>query len=235
MTADLPRALREFEEAMPRFAAYMYKQVAKHVGKRVLDAGAGTGIYSEMLSEDGRKVVAVESDPVLLPMLHSRLDRYGAEIYSGDLGAAQGLPEFEPVDSAICLNVLEHVADDGQALRNMRERFLPGGKLVLLVPAHPRLYNRMDRAVGHFRRYREDHLVALLAQTGWIVNDVTYFNSFSIPAWFVAGNLLMKDTAGKSLSKLGDLLTPILSRLDQYVMRGRVGISLVAVATKPLP
>jgi len=235
MTADLPKALQEFEEAMPSFAGYMYRRVSKYLGTRVLDAGAGAGTYGEMLLNEGRQVVAIESDPALLQVLHSRLDGPGAEVYGGDLASPDGLPSFEAVDSSICLNVLEHIEDDRKALANIRERLRPGGTLVVLVPAHPVLYNHIDKAVGHYRRYRRAQLLDTLRQTGWQVGEITYFNAPSILAWFIAGKVLRKDVPGKSLSRFGDTLMPFLNWIDKNLIRGSLGISLIAVATKPAP
>ena len=52
-------------------------------------------------------------------------------------------------DTVICSNVLEHIEDDVRALRNIRTLLKPGGRLLLYVPATPRLYCAIDRHVGH--------------------------------------------------------------------------------------
>jgi 2-polyprenyl-3-methyl-5-hydroxy-6-metoxy-1,4-benzoquinol methylase len=43
-------------------------------------------------------------------------------------------------DSCVCLNVLEHIEHDRDALRRMAGVLAPGGVVILLVPASPRLY-----------------------------------------------------------------------------------------------
>src|SRR5438067_2096884 len=48
-------------------------------------------------------------------------------------------------DTAICFNVLEHVHRDTEALKTIRSALAPGGRLLLLVPAHPALYGNIDR------------------------------------------------------------------------------------------
>ena len=68
----------------------------------------------------------------------------------------------------VCLNVLEHIEDDVSALENMKKALqATNGRLVLLVPAGPRLYSALDQNLGHFRRYDEAGLRDLAAKTGF--------------------------------------------------------------------
>ena len=121
------------------------------------DAGAGIGTYAEMLLADGHEVVALEYDAAFASQLKERFaGNPRVSVVQSDLCNSGGLPEFAAADSMLCLNVPEHVPDDLLALKNMRERVKPGGSLALPVPAYPWVFNSMDKAVGHFRRYRKD-------------------------------------------------------------------------------
>ena len=79
------------------------------------------------------------------------------------------LTRFDPaafaakgIDTIVCLNVLEHVEDDRGALRRLHAALAPGGRLLLLVPAHEWLYGAIDRAIDHHRRYERAGLEATL-------------------------------------------------------------------------
>lgn len=229
----LAGALREMEATMPRFARWMYDTVKSGLGQRVVDAGAGIGAYAELMLADGREVVALE----YLPIFADEMERRFAEnpkvtVFQADLSDPAGLPDFPPADSMICLNVLEHVEDDLSALRNMRQRLKPGGRLVVLVPAYAWLFNSMDRAVGHYRRYRKGELESRLQDAGWQVERVFRFNAFGVPGWFIGG-LLRRQTAGKTLFQLYDSLTPAFTIVEKYLIRGLWGLSLVAVCRRP--
>jgi SAM-dependent methyltransferase len=230
--SDAMRAiLREVDDTMPGLAARLYGEVERHLGERVIDAGAGVGLYCGMLLDHGKQVVALESDSTLLPALRSRLEPRGGAVYACDLAAPEGLPDFAPADSAICINVAEHVENDARALRNLGQRVKQQGRLIILVPAHPWLYNRLDAAVAHWRRYTRQRLLDTLTESGWRVDDVRYFNSISIPAWFITGTVLRRDVPGRSLTRLAGAAMPVMNWLDKRLARGRVGISLVAVAS----
>jgi SAM-dependent methyltransferase len=228
----LGTALGDIEQAMPRFARWMYATVKPALGNRVVDAGAGIGTYAEMLLADGHEVVALEYDATFASRLKDRFaGNPKVSVFQSDLCNPDGLPEFAPVDSMLCLNVLEHVPDDALALKNMRERVKPGGSLALLVPAGPRLLNSMDRAIGHYRRYSKSELERKLKATGWVVERSFRFNAFGIPGWFVAG-LLGRKTPGRTLSSLYDALTPGFAVAERYAIRGLVGLSLVAICCR---
>jgi SAM-dependent methyltransferase len=226
-------ALEDMEQAMPHFARWMYATLRGRVGHRVLDAGAGIGTYSELLLEDGREVVALEYH---LPFAEHLKVRFAREprivVHQADLSAAAGLPLFDPVDSALCLNVLEHLQDDVQALCNIRERVKPGGTLALLVPAYCWLYNSIDGAIGHYRRYGRRELKARLGDSGWKMESIFRFNSFGVPGWFVSG-LLRRKTPGRDLTRLYDALVPAFAAAEKYAIRGLWGLSLVALCRNP--
>jgi len=235
-TPHLGAALSDIEQALPRFARWMYRTVSSELGQRVLDAGAGLGTHTELLLEDGRSVVALESDAGFVEHLRRRFQgNPRVSVYHGDLARPGGLADFAQVDSALCLNVLEHIEDDVRALTNLRERVRPGGTLAVLVPAHRWLYNNLDRAIGHHRRYSRARFLEVLEAGGWSVERCFYFNVFAIPGWFVSGSLLRRTNPGRDLTRLYDFLIPVLSRVESALFRGRLGMSLVAICRRADP
>ncbi len=229
----LADALQDIEQAMPRFARWLYRTVRQDLGDRVLDAGAGIGTYTDLLVDDGRAVVSLESDPTFAEHLRQRFaGNQRVTVYRADLADGGGLPDFPEVDSALCLNVLEHIEDDVQAIRNLHARVRPGGTLVALVPAYPALFNAMDRSLGHYRRYRKAEFLEKLAAGGWTVERAFRFNTFGIPGWFVSGSLLKRSKPGRDLTRLYDFMIPLFSALERNMVRGAAGLSLVAVCRR---
>jgi SAM-dependent methyltransferase len=230
---NLTVALQDIEGGMPRLASWLYRSVSGELGNSVLDAGAGIGTYTTFLVQDQRSVVALENDPLFVEELRRTFgDSPLVCVCQCDLADPDGLPAFPEVDSALCLNVLEHIEDDLQALQNMRERVRPGGKLVALVPAYPWLYNRMDHTLGHYRRYRKGTLLERLKASGWTIERSFYFNVFSIAGWFVAGSILRRSRPGRDLARVLDFMMPFLSFLERHLVRGKAGLSLVAVCRR---
>src|SRR4051812_11850264 len=80
-------------------------------------------------------------------------------------GDAQALPIADRVASTVvAFDVLEHLVDDVAAVREMSRVLTPGGRLLVAVPADPRLWSMHDEAVGHVRRYTRESLCVVLEQ-----------------------------------------------------------------------
>jgi SAM-dependent methyltransferase len=126
------------------------------------------------------------------------------------------------------LNVLEHIPDDGAALADLRERLLPDGRLLLLVPAHPLLFGATDRAIGHQRRYSVGALRSLLRRRRFHVDALRPVNPVGAFGWLVSSRLLGRERIPTAPLRLYDALVPVLRPLD--ALRLPFGLSLWAVA-----
>ena len=226
----LERALADLAAAR-NYNAWLFDRARPHLGKRVLDAGAGLGTFTELARATGANVVALEPEPAFAEHLRRRFtSRPEVTVVEG---AAEALPDAVPgdLDSILCLNVLEHVADDAAALRAFRDRLRPGGRLLLLVPAHPALYGAYDREVGHVRRYRRPALRARLLDAGLEVDALRHVNPVGALGWLVRVRLARRGDWPSGSFRTFDRLVPALRHLDR--LRLPVGLSLWAVARRP--
>ena len=216
-------------ERAGRYNAWLAGRALPHLGRRVLDAGAGTGVFTEALAGRAERVVAVETDAALVPELRARLaGRANVEVVHGD-ALDPGLGD--DFDSVVCFNVLEHVEDDVAALSTLARRLVPGGRLLLLVPAHPFLYGPMDETVGHHRRYRRRDVRERLRRAGYAVDEVRLVNPIGAVGWLVAGRVLRRRVIPGGPLGLYDRLVPLLRVLD--AARLPLGLSVWAVAHRP--
>jgi SAM-dependent methyltransferase len=78
-------------------------------------------------------------------------------------------------DLVAALDIIEHVEDDTGALAEIDRVLARDGTLLLSVPLHPSRWTRFDAAVGHYRRYRPEELLALLASRGFVVERSAVF------------------------------------------------------------
>ncbi len=125
---------------------------------RVLDFGCGDG---EVLAELSRDFRAVGLDPRVNDLALAR--RRGGRL----LVAAEGAVPFgQCFDLAGLFDVVEHVSDDVGLLREAAALVVPGGWVLLTVPADPRLWSKFDRYAGHYRRYTRQALETLLSDAG---------------------------------------------------------------------
>ena len=72
-------------------------------------------------------------------------------------------------DYIFSISVLEHIEDDGDALKQWGECLKPNGILLLAVPAHQNLWGKNDELSGHYRRYERSDLIRLVNNAGFSV------------------------------------------------------------------
>jgi SAM-dependent methyltransferase len=149
-------------------------------GCRVLECGCGTGNVLQMLERLGDRVTVVGMDLFAEGLLYAR-QRTRAFLVQGDLHSPPFGVRFDLVG---LFDVLEHMPDDHQVLRDLRALVADGGRLLLTVPAHPQLWSYFDEASHHCRRYKRDELLEKLHEAGYEAECVTYLMaSLLAAAW----------------------------------------------------
>jgi SAM-dependent methyltransferase len=214
-----------------RYNRWMFQQLAPWLGRRVLEIGAGIGSLTRYLV--GRELVlATDLNPRYLRILANTFERHTrVEVASLDLTQFDPAPlAAKGIDTILCLNVLEHVENDGEALRRMHAALVPGGRLVLLVPAHQRLYGAIDRAIDHHRRYGRAGLVAALEGAGFRVEHTVFFNRLGALGWYLNSVLLRRTRVPGVQLHLQNFLVPFLRAESALPLP--FGLSLIAVARR---
>ncbi|HEY9481166.1 MAG TPA: class I SAM-dependent methyltransferase, partial [Candidatus Paceibacterota bacterium] len=98
----------------------------------------GYGIYSLMLGSRGFSVDAIDIDPSRVEALRRSLSEVpeAAQHVRTHIGSLTALPfPNNSFDRIVCPEVVEHIADDQSALRELARVLAPGGKLIFSVPA----------------------------------------------------------------------------------------------------
>ena len=216
------------------YFAWQYRLAAKELGRRVIEIGCGIGNFTGLLL-DREAVIAVDAEPGCIERLKQRYpDRRNLHAFTCDLAA----PEFLELasfraDSCVCLNVLEHVEDDHDAVRKMSAVLTPGGIIALLVPAFPGLYGPIDKMLGHHRRYTRESISRLAEATGLGVQTSHYMNAIGFFGWWTNAHILKRQA--QSAAQIGFFdryVVPLTSRLEGWV-RPPFGQSLFVVLKKP--
>ena len=199
---------------------WMFEQFSAYARGRTVEVGAGIGTFSERLLAHGvRELMLLEPEAVCVARLR---ERFGSD---PRVTVVEGTADF-----VLCQNVLEHIAEESGAVKAMADVLAPGGVVTILVPAHPRLYGRLDERYGHERRYTRKRLARVIDRTGLELVDLYSFNALGIAGW------LAKSFAGKPSVSRGSLRA--YERMLPYwrAVEDRrslpVGLSLVAHARK---
>lgn len=191
---------------------------------RILDFGAGIGTFSFPLKNDGFDIDCVEADP-------SQLKRIMGE---GIMGFSDLLEvEDGAYDYIFTLNVLEHIEDDVSILQGLFNKLKPNGVLLIYVPAFQIIFSSMDKAVGHYRRYRLEDLCQLVTQSGFKVQESRYVDSLGFVASLIFKYLGSSDgKLNKRVVSIYDRFIFPLSLIVDYVTKKLFGKNLLIVAIR---
>lgn len=217
-----------------RWKAYVRKALHPYLDGDILELGAGIGETTRALrpGSRARSWTCVEPDPAMAETVDAAaLDGALGENVSTLCGTQADLPTGQHFDTALYVDVLEHIEDDQGELTEVAERLRAGGRIVVLSPAYPFLYSEFDRAIGHFRRYTKA-MLRRLAPPGMQVEAEFYLDGVGMLASLA--NKAMLRQAQPSLRQVlfwDRVLVPLSRALDPLTGR-RFGRSVVTVWQK---
>lgn len=129
----------------------------------VLEIGSGAGMLLQELAARGFTCSAMETSSQARALIRTLCSRSGHHIETHDSARSDWENRFPLV---MAFEVLEHIEDDSAALNQWSRWLVPGGTLLMSVPAHPWQWNAADVWAGHFRRYRKADLISLVEAAG---------------------------------------------------------------------
>jgi len=132
---------------------YVARLIAPFLGPRVMEVGAGLGSNIAYLHRPPvREWLALEPDAAMAREIEAKIAR--RELPSSCHARAGTIADVaEQFDAILYLDVLEHIEDDRAELVAASRHLVPGGRVVVLAPAHQFLFSPFDAAIGHHRRY----------------------------------------------------------------------------------
>lgn len=186
MQLDEYRKLAEVEDRMWYFRALNRRMVrflrraglGGGSGRRLLDAGCGTGglVRDLRAAFPGAVVVGLDFSPRACELARART---GAEIVEGSVTA---LPFADgSFDAVVSADVVCQVEDGARALREFARVVRPGGAVLVNVPAYRWLWSYHDDTCETRHRYRRGELRALFESAGLRVDFASYANLPALP------------------------------------------------------
>ncbi|PIY08375.1 MAG: class I SAM-dependent methyltransferase [Flexibacter sp. CG_4_10_14_3_um_filter_32_15] len=173
----------------------MQTDISKNGISKILNAGAATGATSVMLKKYGQ-VVSLEYDKDCSEFLSEVL---GEDILNDSL---TDLPmDDKSLDLVCAFDVIEHIKDHQQAVKEGYRVLKDNGYIFLTVPAFQILWSKHDEINHHYRRYRLKELRKILLDNGFEIEYSSYFNFLLfLPISFIRllSKLLLPKESGES-------------------------------------
>lgn len=214
---------------------YWVKIIEPYLGTKILDVGAGIGATARVLSQlKYERYLALEPDADFISrMIQAKLDGIFDNKFECLIGKTENLQMKDRFDTILYIDVLEHIENDKDELTLVAQHLLPGGRIIILSPAHQWLYTPFDEAIGHVRRYNKKSLI-LAKPDNLIVEQICYLDSVGLLA--SAGNRLIfrSSTPNKlQITTWDSWFVPCSTVIDK-IIRYKLGKSIIGIFRAPI-
>ena len=223
------------------YSRWILERLRPFLGKNIIEVGAGAGSFSQILLETGpASMTLLEPSPNLFSILSRRLP----EIDTRGIAAAHQLPLIQAFaaaspprrpDTAVYVNVLEHIEEDEEELRALHSILPAGGRLLIFVPANRWLMGSMDRQLGHCRRYTLGEITSKCRSAGFSIQMAEYFDVIGIIPWWLKYCVLKSNSMEPGAVQLYDRLVVPISRMLEGWITPPLGKSIILVAQNEGP
>ncbi len=140
----------------------------------IIDIGCGTGSNLRTLDGAGRSSVLGLDLSTYALLLAKKKVRF--PLINGDINH---LPiRTNSIGLIIAMDLLEHLDNDLDALRELHRALRNRGIIILTVPAFNFLWGTQDFATGHKKRYSRKEITNKLREVGFEILRSSYFNFF---------------------------------------------------------
>lgn len=215
--------------AVKNWKEYWSGQIRPFLRGDIVEVGAGIGSNTQLLDPGGDgRWVCLEPDRELIGQLAKNLreakPRRSYETVCGTLQTLEG----QQFDTIIYIDVLEHIENDRDELNQAASHLRPGGHLIVLSPAHQRLFSPFDAAIGHFRRYNRPMLKAI-SPASLRLEQIKYLDCAGL--LLSGANMLMlrQSMPTKSQLQFWDHWIIPISRVFDRLFLYSVGKTIIAV------
>jgi len=130
----------------------IYSEVSKVVRDKVADVGFGTGFGTHLFNVKAKEVYGYEIDEDAIQFAKSIFPFKKLYFEHGDIVKGISGPYF---DYVIMIDVLEHIKQDMEALRNIKKMMKDGGTFIMSTPNR---LSRYRKGANHVREYASKEL-----------------------------------------------------------------------------
>jgi SAM-dependent methyltransferase len=208
----------EVAQSAVKYRKWLARLTYPYLGDNPLEFGSGIGDYAkEWLQLGCHRLTVSENSPTRITVLRDQfLNSPNIKVQQLDIENTADIDAG--YSSIVSLNVIEHLENDGAALRGAHDALKLGGYFVAFAPAFPLLMSRFDRAVGHHRRYTKKTARTLLINNGFEIVKIEYVNSLGWLAWLVGMRILKITPRDSLVLKIWDkIVIPVVSKFESWI------------------
>ena len=207
---------------------YCLKFIKKYLKGDVLEVGAGCGSFTKnYINKSINLITLTELDNKnILDLKVKFKNNNKVKIVEKKINEID-----HKFDVIIYLHVLEHIENDKKEIEEATQRLNKNGFLIIMVPAHQKIYSNLDKAVGHFRRYEIDFFKKNFESLEQI--DIKFLDTLGFFLYYLNKNTF-KNEVFPSKFKIfiwDKIFTPITILVD-FLFRYKFGKCILAIYKK---
>ena len=144
-------ALERFDKA-GLWISYVVIKIKKFLKNDILEVGAGFGSFTRGYMKNFHSITLTDMDDNSFNLLKKNF------VNDQNVNVIKSSTENinKKFNTILYFNVLEHVKEDILEINAALKKLNKGGHLIILVPAHQKMYGKLDKAVGHYKRNNID-------------------------------------------------------------------------------
>ena len=219
------------KEATERFdnanfhISYCLKFIKKYIKGNVLEIGAGCGSFTRnYLNRNIKNITLTELDKKnILELKRKFKNNTNIKVIKKNIYNIE-----KKFDTIIYLHVLEHIKNDNEEIKAASKKLKENGNLIIMVPAHQKIYSNLDKAVGHFRRYELNFFRESFGSLKR--SNLIFLDSMGYILYYLNKKIFKKEIYPSKLKIFiwDKIFTPITAVVD-FVFRYKFGKCILAI------
>jgi phospholipid N-methyltransferase len=227
-----PEKVTEVFDGADFHIKYCLSFIKKYLSGNTLEVGAGCGSFTRHYYKN-KKILSItmtEKDKANILTLSKKF-KNNKIMKVSNKGVSKLKKNFDVI---LYLHVLEHIKNDFLEVRLAIKKLKKNGFLVILAPAHNKMYSNLDKLVGHFRRYELvffNKKIKSLKSLNLI--ELKFLDSAGYVLYFL-NRLLFKKEKYPSKFKIfiwDKIFTPVSFIMD-FIFRYKIGKCILGVYKK---
>ena len=220
-------ALERFDKAN-LWIKYIILHIKKFLKDDLLEVGAGCGSFTKSYMKKFKSITVTDMDSNSFNLLKENFENEK----NIDVIKASIKDINKKFNTIIYFNVLEHVKEDILEIDTALKKLNSGGYLIILVPAHQKIYSKLDKAVGHYKRYEMDFFKKNRFQNTKIVK-LLFLDFFGYLLYYLNKIFFKEETYPSNLKIFiwDKIFTPFTMIID-YITRYKYGKNILCIYQK---
>ena len=207
---------------------YCLKFIQNYLRGDILEVGAGCGSFTKnYLNDNINTITLTELDNKNILDLKKKFKKNSKiRIEKKNINLIK-----KKFDVIVYFHVLEHIKNDKSEIKEASKRLNKNGFLIIMVPAHQKIYSNLDQAVGHFRRYEANFFKKNFGPLRQL--NIKFLDSMGYFLYYLNKNFFKKEIYPSKLKIFiwDKLFTPITIIVD-FLLRYKFGKCILTVYKK---